>query len=70
MSFTAEIPFNETAENPYSRATESTEMDRLAEANKTMDQMIKEERDQLMEREKKLAELRESKGIPANTKKK
>lgn len=70
MSFTAEIPFNETAEYPYSRATESTEMDRLAEANKTMDQMIKEERDQLMEREKKLAELRESKGIPANTKKK
>ena len=45
-------------------------MDRLAEANKTVDQMIKEERDRLVEREKKLAELRESEGIPANTKKK
>lgn len=67
---TAEIPFNETPENPYSRATESKEMDRLAEANKTVDQMIKEERDRLVEREKKLAELRESEGVPVNTKKK
>lgn len=66
---TAEIPFNETPENPYSRTTENKEMDRLGEANKTVDQMIKNERERLVEREKKLAELRESEGVPVNTKK-
>lgn len=63
---TAEIPFNETAENPYSRTTENKEMDRLGEANKTVEQMIKEEKERLVEREKKLAQLRESEGVPAN----
>ncbi|EAU39406.1 conserved hypothetical protein [Aspergillus terreus NIH2624] len=62
---TAEIPANETPDNPYSRAAESKEMDRLADANKTVEQMIKEEKERLVEREKKLAALRESEGVPA-----
>ncbi|PWY87167.1 yeats-domain-containing protein [Aspergillus sclerotioniger CBS 115572] len=66
---TAEIPFNETPENPYSKGAESSEMDRLGEANKTVEGMIKLERERLIEREKKLAELRASEGIPATTKK-
>lgn len=66
---TAEIPLHETPDNPYSRATEGKEMDRLSEANKTVDQMIKDEKERLVEREKKLAELRESEGVPASTKK-
>ncbi|PYH34464.1 YEATS domain-containing protein YAF9 [Aspergillus neoniger CBS 115656] len=66
---TAEIPANSSAENPYSRTTESSEMDRLGEANKTVERMIKEERERLIEREKKLAELRASEGVPATTKK-
>lgn len=66
---TADIPLYETPENPYSRAMENKEMDRLGEANKTVDQMIKNEKERLIEREKRLAELRESEGIPANTKK-
>jgi len=65
----AEIPLNETPGNPYSRATENKEMGRLGEANKTVEQMIKDEKARLIEREKKLVELRESEGVPANTKK-
>lgn len=67
---TAEIPYNETPKNPYSRTTENKELDRLVEANKTVEVMIKEERERLIQREKKLAELRESEGIPPPTKKK
>ncbi|KAL4873082.1 hypothetical protein BDV12DRAFT_161290 [Aspergillus spectabilis] len=67
---TAEIPYNETAENPYSRTAENKELDRLAEANKTVEQMIKDEKDRLIEREKRLAELRESEGLPTQTNKK
>ncbi|KAF9890879.1 NuA4 histone H4 acetyltransferase complex and the SWR1 complex subunit [Aspergillus nanangensis] len=63
----AEIPFNETPDNPYSRTTENKEMDRLGEANKTVEQMIKEEKERVIDREKKLAELRESEGVPVGT---
>ena len=66
---TAEIPLTETPKNPYSRSTENKELDRIAEATKTVEQMIKEEKERLLEREKKLAELRESEGVPATTKK-
>jgi YEATS domain-containing protein 4 len=41
----------------------------MAEATQTVEQMIKEEKERLVEREKLLAELRESEGVPANTKK-
>ncbi|KAE8349671.1 yeats family-domain-containing protein [Aspergillus coremiiformis] len=66
---TAEIPPTDSPGNPYSKATEGTELDRLAEASKTVEQMIREEKERLIEREKKLAELRESEGVPANLKK-
>lgn len=67
---TAEIPYNESPKNPYSRTTESKELDRLTEATKTVEQMLKEEKAKLAEREKKLQELKESEGIPLATKKK
>lgn len=64
---TAEIPYNESPKNPYSRTTENKELDRLAAALKTVEQMLKEERARLAEREKRLAELKESEGIPVVT---
>ncbi|KAL2818487.1 yeats family-domain-containing protein [Aspergillus cavernicola] len=67
---TAEIPYNETAGNPYSRTAENTELDRLADANQTVEQMIKDEKERLIEREKQLAELRESEGLPTQSTKK
>lgn len=66
---TAEIPVHETAENPYSKTVENKELDRLAEAGRTVDQMIKQEKERLVEREKKLAALRETEGALATTKK-
>lgn len=56
----AEIPYSESAENPYSQKTEGTELDRLNEAIKTVEQMVREERTKLAEREKVLTELRKS----------
>ncbi|KAJ6072603.1 hypothetical protein PENARI_c013G10663 [Penicillium arizonense] len=66
---TADIPMSDTPGNPYSRTTENKELHRMAEATQTVEQMIKEEKERLVEREKLLAELRESEGVPANTKK-
>jgi YEATS domain-containing protein 4 len=66
---TAEIPLSDSPKNPYSRATEGKELDRMSEAIKTVDSMIKEEKEKLVEREKYLAELRESEGVPTTTKK-
>jgi YEATS domain-containing protein 4 len=74
-SRTAEIPINNTPAypgrpgNPYSQDTEGKELDRMAEATRTVEQMIREEKERLIEREKYLAQLRESEGVPANTKK-
>ncbi|KAL4908920.1 hypothetical protein BDW74DRAFT_74889 [Aspergillus multicolor] len=67
---TAEIPYNETPDNPYSRTAESTELDRLAEATKTVEQMIKDEKEKLIAREKRLAELRESEKVTTQPTKK
>ncbi|KAL1987508.1 hypothetical protein VTN96DRAFT_3435 [Rasamsonia emersonii] len=67
---TAEIPLNETPGNPYSRETEAKELDRLIEAQKTVEQMLKEEKAKLVEREKRLAELKATEGVPVVTKKK
>jgi YEATS domain-containing protein 4 len=67
---TADLPFNDSPGNPYSRAAENKELDRLTEAHKTVEQMLKEEKAQLIEREKKLAELKGSEGLPVATKKK
>ena len=67
---TAEIPENDSPGNPYSRATEQAELERLGNAMKTVDQMIKEEKEKLVEREKRLAELKATEGVPVVTKKK
>ncbi|EED15014.1 histone acetyltransferase subunit (Yaf9), putative [Talaromyces stipitatus ATCC 10500] len=67
---TAEIPDNDSPGNPYSRATEQAELEKLANAMKTVDQMIKEEKDRLVEREKRLAELKDTEGVLVVTKKK
>lgn len=67
---TAEIPFEDGPKNPYSRTTENKELDRLAEASKTVERMIREEKERLVEREKRLSELRESEGVPTGHKKK
>lgn len=66
---TAEIPLHESPLNPYSRTAENKELDRLGEASRTVDQMIKEERERLVEKEKELAALRESEGVPATSRK-
>lgn len=58
----AEIPYAETAENPYSQKEEGRELDRLKEAIKTVEQMVKEEKVKMAEREKVLAELRKGEG--------
>jgi YEATS domain-containing protein 4 len=67
---TAEIPLNDSPGNPYSRATEAAELDKLNEAFKTVDQMIQEEKSRLTEREQRLAELKETEGVQTLTKKK
>ncbi|ODH26637.1 hypothetical protein ACO22_04514 [Paracoccidioides brasiliensis] len=67
---TAEIPHSDSPKNPYSHKTEAKELDRLAEAIKTVDQMLKEEKAKLVEREEKLEELKKSEGITTVVKKK
>ncbi|RDW81223.1 YEATS domain-containing protein YAF9 [Aspergillus mulundensis] len=67
---TAEIPYNETPDNPYSRTAENKELDRLAEATKTVEQLIKDEKERLIAREKRLAELRESEKVTTQPTKK
>lgn len=66
---TAEIPYADSPKNPYSQKTEAKELDRLGEAIKTVDQMLKEEKGKLVEREKKLEELKKSEGVPAAVRK-
>lgn len=59
----AEIPYAETPNNPYSQKTEGAELDRLNEAIKSVDAMLKEDRLKLAEREKTLEALRKSNGL-------
>lgn len=66
---TAEIPNADSPKNPYSQKTEAKELDRLGEAIKTVDQMVKEEKTKLVDREKKLEELKKSEGVPTVVKK-
>lgn len=54
---TAEIPYSDSPGNPYSQKTEGAELDRLHEAIKTVDAMVKEERARMDERERLLKEL-------------
>ena len=55
---TAEIPYAESKETPFSQKTEAVELDRLAEAFKTVERQIVVEREKLAERERELEELR------------
>ena len=66
---TAEIPYSDSPKNPYSQKTEAKELDRLTEAIKTVDQMLKEEKARLAEREARLDELKRSEGITSVVKK-
>ena len=59
---TAEIPYAETPDNPFSQETEAKELDRLGEANKNVEVLLKEERAKLAERERMLEGLRKSEG--------
>lgn len=60
----AEIPFADSADNPYSQKAEGAELDRLAIAIKTVEEMLQAEQAKLAEKEKILAELKqESNGL-------
>ncbi|KAL9583614.1 MAG: hypothetical protein Q9212_002610 [Teloschistes hypoglaucus] len=59
----AELPFDGT----YSQKEEGRELDRLRQAIKTVDAMVKEERAKLEEREKVLADLRSDGGTAVKT---
>ncbi len=65
---TAELPYAESPGNPYSQKTEGKELDRMGEAIKTVEQMVKEERGKLAERENKLQSLRSTEGGPVKKK--
>lgn len=67
---TAELPHTDSSKNPYSQKTESKELDRLSEAIKTVDQLLKDEKSKLADREAKLEELRKSEGVVVPPKKK
>ena len=54
----AEIPYADSAENPYSQKGEGAELDRLKEAMKTVDKMVREERERLREKERVMDGLR------------
>lgn len=55
---TAEIPYEVSKENAFSTRTELAEMDRLKTASKTVDQMIKEEKEKLRLMEKEIEMLK------------
>lgn len=67
---TAEIPYSDSPKNPYSQKSEAKELDKLGEATKTVDRMVKEERAKLTEREAYLAKLKETESLPVVQKKK
>lgn len=64
----AEIPYAESPGNPYSQKTEGEELDRLNEAIKAVEVMVKEERAKLAGREKALEELKNGDGAAAKAK--
>ena len=60
----AELPFNGT----HSQKEEGKELDRLGQAIKTVELMVREERRKLEEREKTLADLKSDEGLPTKAK--
>lgn len=61
---TAELPRKNEGTNVWSREEEMKELDRLTEASRRVEKMIAEERERLIEEEKKLAHLKETEGGP------
>lgn len=55
---TAEIPYAPSPENPYCQKREGEELDRLKQAMKTVEAMVKEERAKLKTKEQEMEELR------------
>ena len=64
----AEIPYAETAENQFCQKTEGKELDRLSEAIKTVEGMVREERRRLEERETVLDGFRRADGVGSGVK--
>ena len=65
---TAEIPYAESPDNPFSQKTEAKELDRLGEANRNVEVLLKEEKAKLLEREKILESLRTTEGAAIKAK--
>lgn len=61
----AEIPFADSPDNPYSQKAEGAELDRLQVAIKAVEGMVKEEQAKLVEKEMILAELKKREGVVA-----
>lgn len=61
---TAEIPDKNFGGNKFSREEESRELDRLGEAVKKVENLVKEETDKVVEKEKYLEELEATEGKP------
>ncbi|KAI9828264.1 MAG: NuA4 histone H4 acetyltransferase complex and the SWR1 complex subunit [Phylliscum demangeonii] len=57
---TAEIPLRSTRENPYSRDTEGKELDRMRDAVRKVEELIRAERETLKQREAALEEFKTS----------
>ncbi len=60
---TAEIPYAESPGNPFSQKTEGAELDRLTEAIKTVENLVKEEKLKMLEKEKLLEQLKAEQGV-------
>ena len=60
---TAEIPYNESPDNPFSQKMEAKALDRLKAAVMNVEGLLKKERAKLAAREKELEELRKSEGV-------
>jgi YEATS domain-containing protein 4 len=69
IAHTAEIPDLISKDNIFSREEESKELDRLGEAIKTVEKLIKEEKDKLIIEEEKLKELQKTEDRPLTKKK-
>ena len=65
---TAEIPERSFGSNKFSREEESKELDRLGEAVRKVESMVAEEKQSLVEEEKRLAELEKTEGKPIKKK--
>lgn len=63
----AEIPYESTPDNPYSIMGEQAELGKLKEAMKTVDKMVKVERERLKEKEREMEALRKEAAAKEST---